>query len=105
MPFNYVPAKNLLDEKIVLITGSTGGIGTALSMKCAELGATVIICGRSIAKLEKLYQSIYELGLSEPLIYPADFLGTKKDDFQILASKIEKEFLRSHCLSSHRFVT
>ena len=52
MPFNYVPAKNLLDEKIVLITGSTGGIGTALSMKCAELGATVIICGRSIAKLE-----------------------------------------------------
>ena len=92
MPFNYVPAKNLLDEKIVLITGSTGGIGTALSMKCAELGATVIICGRSIAKLEKLYQSIYELGLSEPLIYPADFLGTKKDDFQILTKKIEKEF-------------
>ena len=76
MPFNYVPAKNLLDEKIVLITGSTGGIGTALSMKCAELGATVIICGRSIAKLEKLYQSIFELGLKEPLIYPADFLGT-----------------------------
>jgi NADPH:quinone reductase-like Zn-dependent oxidoreductase len=68
MPFNYVPAKNLLDEKIVLITGSTGGIGTALSMKCAELGATVIICGRSIAKLEKLYQSIFELGLKEPLI-------------------------------------
>ena len=61
-------------------------------MKCAELGATVIICGRSIAKLEKLYQSIYELGLKEPLIYPADFLGTKKDDFQILTKKIEKEF-------------
>ena len=37
MPFNYVPAKNLLDKKIVLITGSTGGIGTALSMKCRSL--------------------------------------------------------------------
>ena len=26
------------------------------------------------------------------MIYPADFLGTKKEDFQILTKKIEKEF-------------
>ena len=32
---------NLLDNKTILITGAGDGIGKALAIKCAELGATL----------------------------------------------------------------
>ena len=48
---NFTPTQGLLLNKVVLITGATGGIGEALSIKCAQLGATVIISGKSIQNL------------------------------------------------------
>jgi len=36
-----------LDNKVVLITGSTRGIGQAIAMKCAQDGAKVVITGKT----------------------------------------------------------
>ena len=41
-----------LKDKVVLITGATGGIGGAIARKMKEAGATVVVSGRNIAKLE-----------------------------------------------------
>ena len=89
---NFTPKQGLLLNKVVLITGATGGIGEALSIKCAQLGATVIISGKSIQNLEALHTKICAQGFIEPLIYPADLEGASKSDFEALASTIEEKF-------------
>ena len=38
--------------KVVLITGGSSGIGLATALKFAEAGATTLICGRDVDKLE-----------------------------------------------------
>ncbi|MHB1345911.1 MAG: SDR family NAD(P)-dependent oxidoreductase [Candidatus Humimicrobiaceae bacterium] len=37
----------LLKDKVIIITGGTKGLGRALSLKCASLGAKVIVAGRN----------------------------------------------------------
>jgi len=41
-----------LKDRVVLITGATGGIGGAIAKKMKAAGATVVVSGRNIAKLE-----------------------------------------------------
>jgi NAD(P)-dependent dehydrogenase (short-subunit alcohol dehydrogenase family) len=48
---DYQPATDLLKERIVLVTGAGAGIGRAAALTYARHGATVILLGRTIAKL------------------------------------------------------
>lgn len=43
-----------LDQKIVVLTGATGGIGRPLALALAERGANLALTGRDIEKLRKL---------------------------------------------------
>ena len=73
MNFNF---KN----KKILITGSSGGIGSALSEKFISLGGNIIFTSSSedkLTKLEKLYgseHSYYLLNLSSLFIISLYFL-------------------------------
>ena len=40
-----------LTGKVALITGATGGIGVAIAKKMKEAGATVVVSGRNVAKM------------------------------------------------------
>ena len=42
-----------LKDKVCLITGATGGIGEAIASAFTAQGATVIITGRNLEKLEE----------------------------------------------------
>lgn len=56
---NYVPVyqtksnQTLLEGNTILITGGSGGIGFAISKKCIESGAKVILSGTNVNKLRK----------------------------------------------------
>lgn len=56
----YIPLLKgeLLAGKTVLITGGTGGIGTAIAKRCLENGAKVIVGARNAEKLEKISNEI-----------------------------------------------
>ena len=43
---------NLLKEKIVMITGGTGGIGSAIAKNVINCGGKVIICAKNYKKIE-----------------------------------------------------
>lgn len=44
-----------LKDKVALITGASGGIGVAIANKMKEAGATVVVSGRSIDKLNSMF--------------------------------------------------
>ena len=81
-----------LDDRIILITGASDGIGKAVALDCAKRGATVILLGKTIHKLEQVYDEIVAAGGAEPAIYPMDLSGASADDYDDLHDIIKKEF-------------
>lgn len=91
---DYSPEPKLLNERVLLITGASDGIGAALAKHCAALGATVILNGRDRKKLDIVYDAIVDAGHPEPAILPLDFKRAKLDHFREMGSVIEQEFGR-----------
>lgn len=58
-----------LENKIILVTGASSGIGRATAMLCSELGATVILCGRNVERLDATHG---ELAGSGHIVVPGD---------------------------------
>ena len=80
--------KNALKDQIILITGATRGLGRCLALKIAEYGATTILMGSNLKKLESVYDEIVENGWIEPALQPINFLGAgPKDSFTIALMK------------------
>ena len=72
----YQPSPDLLQDRIILITGAGDGIGKAAALSTAlQLGARVILAGRTVAKLEQVFDHIVAAGGAEPVIYPVDLEG------------------------------
>ena len=88
----YQPAADLLKGKVVLVTGAGGGIGRVAAEAYAKYGATVILLGKTTAKLEKVYDAIVEAGGATPAIYPMNLEGASPTDYEDLANVLNKEF-------------
>jgi NAD(P)-dependent dehydrogenase (short-subunit alcohol dehydrogenase family) len=83
-----------LTDRVILVTGASGTLGGALALECARLGAQVILNGRSVRKLEKVYDSIVAAGSPRPSIAPLDFEKADATGYDTLASSIRQEFGR-----------
>lgn len=92
--FDYSPPKDLLKDHVIAVTGAGDGIGAAAALAFARHGATVILIGRTIAKLETVYDRIEKSGGPQPAIFPMDLRTQNPDDYLLLASTVEKEFGR-----------
>lgn len=84
----YHPAPDLLATRVILVTGAGGGIGREASLALARHGATVILLGRTVAKLEKVYDEIVEAGGPQPAIFPVDLSAATDSDFESIADAI-----------------
>ena len=88
----YTPAPNLLASRRILITGAGDGIGRAAALACAQQGASIILLGRTAAKLEKVYDEIERQGWPEAAILPLDLATATPSHYEQLAQTVEKEF-------------
>jgi NAD(P)-dependent dehydrogenase (short-subunit alcohol dehydrogenase family) len=90
--YDYQAPENLLTGKTILITGAGDGIGKAAANSYAALGATVILLGKTVSKLEQVFDEIVAKGFAEPAIYPLDLIGATEDDYNNLKQTIIDEF-------------
>ena len=93
-PKNYQPQAGLLSQRVILITGSSDGIGAALARACASFGATVILHGRNVKRLEAIYDAIVSESFPRPSILPLDFEKAGPAEYEQLTAAIEKEYGR-----------
>lgn len=91
---SYQAPPGILKDRIILVTGAGDGIGRGAALCLAQHGATVILAGRTVAKLERVYDRIDAAGLPQPAIYPVDLLGASEEDYRNLADKIDEQFGR-----------
>lgn len=94
LPVNFTADAECLKDKVILVTGAGDGIGRAAALSFAKHGATIILLGRTIEKLEAVYDEIEAMSAPQAAIYPMHLRGAAAHDYQELADTIEREFGR-----------
>jgi NAD(P)-dependent dehydrogenase (short-subunit alcohol dehydrogenase family) len=90
----YQPRPDLLKDRIILITGAGDGIGRAAALSYALHGATVVLHGRTLNKLEVIYDEIESLGAPQPAILPLQLSSASPRDYELLYDTLERQFGR-----------
>ncbi|MCD9486396.1 YciK family oxidoreductase [Photobacterium iliopiscarium] len=91
---DYQIAANNLKDRVILVTGAGDGIGREAAIQYAAHGATVLLLGRTVAKLETVYDQIEKNGNKQAVIIPLDLMGATKQHYLEMASTIQQQFGR-----------
>lgn len=105
-PFLWVPLPGLLvgpvqaqtgplpepDQRVVLVTGSTSGLGREVARSLAAGGAHVIVHGRSVERGLALVGEINDSGTGSARFYAADFASLER--VRELAAAIRRDYGR-----------
>lgn len=92
IPADFQPRSDLLAGRRILVTGAGDGLGRVAAIACAAHGASVILLGRTVKKLESTYDAIEQAGGPAPAIYPLHLGGASWKDYGDLADTVEREF-------------
>lgn len=87
-----------LQNKTILITGASSGIGKATAIECSKMGAKVIITGRNLERLNVTYD---ELDKGEHIVIQADLSDQKDLDYLINSIKKIDGIVHSAGISGH----
>lgn len=94
LPLNTPLAKNSLENRIILVSGASDGIGRQAALSYAQHGAQVLLLGRNQQKLACTQQQITDSGgLHAPCFY-LDYAHASTADCRQLAQHIEKQVPR-----------
>jgi NAD(P)-dependent dehydrogenase (short-subunit alcohol dehydrogenase family) len=90
---DYTPAPADFEDRVILVTGATRGIGKAVATALVRQGATVILHGRRARALDTLYHELAALG-PEPAVAQLDLERAQGDAYQQLTDEIERRYGR-----------
>ncbi|MCM7588219.1 YciK family oxidoreductase [Enterobacter chuandaensis] len=91
---HYQPQKNLLQNRIILVTGASDGIGREAALTYADYGASVILIGRNEEKLKGVAQEIEAAGGAPVRWYTLDLLSCTPAVCEELAQRISTHYPR-----------
>ena len=91
---NYTVSENLFRDRVILVTGAGQGIGRAAALAYSKCGATIILHGRKVEKLERVYDEVEALGKAQPVIFSLDFESAVDKDFMAMAYAIAQQLGR-----------
>ena len=90
--FDYTARPDLLQGRIILITGAGRGIGAAAAMSYAAHGATVLLLGKTEENLNLIYDQIEAAGYPQAAVIPFNLETALAHQYDELAAMIEREF-------------
>ncbi|NHB91813.1 YciK family oxidoreductase [Photorhabdus cinerea] len=91
---HYQPKHDLLQQRIILVTGAGDGIGREVALTYARYGAQVILLGRTASKLEAVKKEIEQAGGTPATIYTLDLLTVTAKECKELADDLAKYYPR-----------
>lgn len=91
---HYQPKQDLLQGRIVLVTGASDGIGREAAQTYARYGATVILLGRNEEKLRQVARTIADENGTQPQWFTLDLLTCTSEECHQLAQRIAAHFSR-----------
>ncbi len=103
IPPRYEPTRDLLQGRVILVTGAGQGLGRAVALDAAWHGATVALLGRKLEKLEATYDAINAAGGPQPALVPLDLLAAGAPELESLAQLLRRDLKGldgiAHCAS------
>ena len=90
----FTPSKTYLENRVILVTGASRGIGAALSKAIASLGGQVILLAKTVREMEQIADECVSQGQLEPAIVPCNLEAATIDDYQTIVDAIANEFGR-----------
>ncbi|QDF67485.1 YciK family oxidoreductase [Shewanella sp. SNU WT4] len=88
----YQAKSDALQGKIILVTGAGDGIGKTAAITFARHGALVVLLGKTVSKLEAVYDEIEASGGPKPAIVPLDMKGATEQNYKDMAETIAEQF-------------
>jgi NAD(P)-dependent dehydrogenase (short-subunit alcohol dehydrogenase family) len=91
-------SKKSWQGRVAMVTGAGDGLGRAVALRLAQAGATVVLHGRQVRKLESVYDEIVAAGGAEPALMPLDWAKASETDLEAIAIGLRKDFRRLDAL-------
>lgn len=91
---HYQPKQDLLQNRIILVTGASDGIGREAALTYARYGATVILLGRNEEKLRRVAQHIADEQHVQPQWFTLDLLTCTAEECRQVADLIAAHYPR-----------
>ncbi len=92
--FDYTARPDLLQGRVILVTGAGRGIGAAAARTFAAHGATVLLLGKNEDNLNQVYDEIEAAGHPQPVVIPFNLETALAHQYDELAATIEEAFGR-----------
>lgn len=91
---HYPLAPEHIKDKVVLIIGATGCLGTAVTKYLCQHGAQTILVAKQIKALEKLFDEVENLGAHSPALHAMNLMNVGIEQIKELREHIEGLFGR-----------
>ncbi|PWC12665.1 YciK family oxidoreductase [Brenneria roseae subsp. americana] len=87
---HYQPKNDLLQQRIILVTGAGDGIGREAALTYARFGARLVLLGRTESKLQAVKQQIFQENGTEAHIIVCDMLTAHSEQFFQIANELAR---------------
>ena len=85
---HYQPQRDLLQNRIILVTGASDGIGREAATTYAQYGAEVLLMGRNEQKLRDAAEAIHQQGYPLPRWFILDLASATPQQCEEVAGQI-----------------
>ncbi|WP_137938835.1 SDR family NAD(P)-dependent oxidoreductase [Chitinivorax sp. B] len=91
---NYQPSSDHLEDRVIMVTGAGQGVGKEAALCLAHHGATVVLLGRHVKKLEAVYDEIEANGGAKPAAVALDLERATEAELTNAATQIQSQLGR-----------